>query len=142
MKILMLLALATLTACAEKSAPAAAPASQAAPVTAAAPATTAGPRTVQAPVGTLTEVTEPNLVCMVNNQFMGREQIPVEVEGTTYYGCCDMCKTRLARDPASRLGTDPVSGRPVDKAKALLARTDDGKMYYFENEQNFLAWGR
>lgn len=137
--------LVALVGCAERAEPTAqvaqAPVS-AAPVTAAAPATAAAPRVVQTAEGVLTEVTEPNLVCMVNNQFMGREQIPVEVEGVTYFGCCDMCKSRLAHDPSSRLGTDPVSGRSVDKAKAVMARTASGKMYYFENEANFLAFGQ
>ena len=39
----------------------------------------------------LTEVTDPSQVCMVNDQFMGRAQIPVSVGGKTYYGCwCDV----------------------------------------------------
>lgn len=142
-KILPLIAL--VAACAEPAPPAAAPASAAAAVStapvSAAPATTAGPRVIQSPVGTLTE-TPGDLVCMVNNAYMGRPQMAVEVEGETYFACCDMCKSRLANEPASRMGTDPVSGRPVNKAKAVMARTDDGKMYYFENAENFLAYGQ
>jgi len=34
-------------------------------------------------------------VCMVNDRVMGKPQIPVEVEGKTYYGCCEGCKSRL-----------------------------------------------
>jgi|JI10StandDraft_1071094.scaffolds.fasta_scaffold46760_3 YHS domain-containing protein len=142
MKFMILPAFLALGACNEPSAPAAAaPATIAAPATAAAPVTTAGPRVIQSPVGTLTE-TPADLVCMVNNAYMGRPQMPVEVEGVTYFACCDMCVGRLNRDPASRLATDPVSGRPVNKAKAVMARTDDGKMFYFENAENFLAYGQ
>ena len=46
---------------------------------------------------TVSRVPDANLVCMVNDRYMGVEQIPVQVEGRTYYGCCEMCKTRLAR---------------------------------------------
>jgi YHS domain-containing protein len=90
------------------------------------------------------EASEPGLrkaevkkVCMVNDQFMGKDQIPVEVEGKTYYGCCAMCKEKLAKDPASRYSTDPVSGARVDKAKAVIGVLPDGAALYFENEANF-----
>jgi YHS domain-containing protein len=90
----------------------------------------------------LTLVTDRSLVCMVNNQFMGQPQIPIEVEGRTYYGCCEMCKGRLAGDPASRSATDPVSGSPVDKATAVIGRDNSGRTLYFENDQTFAAYAR
>jgi YHS domain-containing protein len=85
----------------------------------------------------LTLVEKPSEVCMVNNQFMGREQIPVQVEGKTYFGCCDMCKGRLARDVSSRVATDPVTGNTVDKATAVIARRANGEVVYFESAANF-----
>ncbi len=84
----------------------------------------------------VTLVDDPSLVCMVNNQFMGAPQIPVEVEGTTYYGCCDMCKTKLANDPTSRTAIDPISGASVDKAQAVLGKTSSGAIHYFESKEN------
>lgn len=90
----------------------------------------------------LTLVTDRSLVCMVNNQFMGRPQIPIEVDGRTYYGCCEMCKGRLGSDPSSRVSTDPVSGNTVDKATAVIGRAGDGRTLYFENEQTFAAYAR
>lgn len=89
--------------------------------------------------GSLTRV-EPELICMINNRFMGTPQIPVEVEGTTYYGCCEMCKGRLANEPDSRSAMDPVSHAKVDKAHAVLGKTAEGDIYYFENEQNLAAY--
>lgn len=59
---------------------------------------------------------------------MGKAQIPVEVEGKTYFGCCDMCKTRLAQDPESRAALDPVSGARVDKASAVIGREASGSV--------------
>jgi YHS domain-containing protein len=100
----------------------------------------AAPTEAKAPVeGALTRV-ESSLVCMINNQFMGVPQIPVEVEGTTYYGCCEMCKTRLANEPESRSAIDPVSGAKVDKAHSVIGKTDTGAVLYFENEQNLAAY--
>jgi hypothetical protein len=87
--------------------------------------------------GSLVRVDDASTVCMVNNTYMGRPQIPVLVDGRTYFGCCDMCKGRLERDPASRVATDPVSGRPVDKAGAVIGRDDSNRVLYFENEANY-----
>lgn len=100
----------------------------------------AAPSPTTVPVaGALTRV-EPNLVCMINNQFMGTPQIAVDVEGTTYYGCCEMCKTKLANDPSSRSAIDPVSGSTVDKAHAVIGKTETGAVVYFESEQNLAAY--
>jgi YHS domain-containing protein len=92
--------------------------------------------------GPLTRVTDRSLVCMVNDQFMGRAQIPIEVEGRTYYGCCEMCKGRLANDLKSRTAKDPISGRIVDKATAIIGKTADGKTLYFESDKTFTAYLR
>jgi YHS domain-containing protein len=82
------------------------------------------------------KVSDPSLVCMVNDMDMGKAQIPVVVEGQTYYGCCAMCKERLAKDAAVRTAIDPVSGKKVDKAKAVIGKRPDGSVVYFENEKN------
>jgi YHS domain-containing protein len=79
---------------------------------------------------------KPSLVCMVNDRYMGKEQIPVEVDGKTYYGCCKMCKERLAQDAAIRSAVDPVSGRTVDKAKAVIGRASNDDVLYFESQAN------
>lgn len=79
-------------------------------------------------------------VCMVNNTVFPKDQIPVKVEGKTYFGCCEMCKGRLASDVSLREATDPVSGKPVDKAKAVIGAQPDGKVLYFESEKTFTAY--
>ena len=75
-------------------------------------------------------------VCMITNQEFAREQIPVELEGKTYYGCCEMCKAKIKNNPQSREATDPVSGNKVDKADAVIGAAPDGNVFYFENEEN------
>jgi YHS domain-containing protein len=79
---------------------------------------------------------ERDKVCMVNDQYMGRTQIPVSVQGQTYFGCCKMCKERLEQDGRLRTGVDPVSGRPVDKASAVIGMQASGDVLYFENESS------
>ena len=77
---------------------------------------------------------------MVNNQYMGQKQIPVTVEGKTYYGCCQMCEAKLNKDPTARLAEDPVSKRPVDKATAVIAKDTSGRVLYFEDEASLRAY--
>jgi YHS domain-containing protein len=79
-------------------------------------------------------------VCMVNDHFMAAAQIPVAVEGKTYYGCCPMCERRLREQPDSRFGIDPVSKKRVDKAGAVIGKLESGKVLYFESEQTFRAY--
>lgn len=82
----------------------------------------------------LSRVTDPSQVCMVNDLFMGRKQIPVVVEGRTYYGCCPACKEKLEKQPEVRTARDPVSGQAVDKAKAVIVQDPTGKVLYFASE--------
>lgn len=95
-----------------------------------------------ASASSLTRVTDRSLVCMVNNQFMGQPQIPIEADGRTYYGCCEMCKGRLGSDPSSRVSADPVSGKTVDKATAVIGRDRSGQALYFENDLTFAAYAQ
>ena len=84
----------------------------------------------------LTRIQDPSQVCMVRNHFMGRPQLAVEADGSTYYGCCAGCANRLLQDTRARTAIDPLSHNPVDKGLAVLARTTRGAVLYFENESN------
>ena len=79
---------------------------------------------------------ESQYVCMINNQLFDKQQIPLDVNGKTYYGCCPMCKEKLEKSAQARTATDPVSGKTVDKATAIIGAQADGTVYYFENEEN------
>jgi YHS domain-containing protein len=83
------------------------------------------------------ERVEAKRVCMVNNSVFPKDQIPVEVDGKTYFGCCEMCKGKLASDPSARTAQDPITGKAVDKATAVIGVTPDGKIYYFESDATF-----
>lgn len=76
-------------------------------------------------------------VCMVTNMLFPRTQIPVAHNGKTYYGCCENCKKTLSEDAASRTAVDPISGKSIDKASAVIAAREDGTVVYFENKKTF-----
>ena len=50
-----------------------------------------------------------------------------------------MCKERLATDAEARQAMDPVSGRMVDKAAAVIGVLPTGAVVYFESEANLAA---
>ena len=79
---------------------------------------------------------ENQYVCMVNDTLFSDPQIPVEVEDKTYYGCCAGCVGTLQNDAAIRTAVDPVSGKDVDKATAVIGATPDDTVYYFETLEN------
>ena len=79
---------------------------------------------------------EAKYVCMVNDTAFDKEQIAVEVDGKTYFGCCSMCEARLKKDTDIRSAVDPVSGVQVDKAEAVIGEDNQGKVYYFESSVN------
>ncbi len=105
----------------------------------AAPSPPAPSQQHQASAAALSRVDDRSTVCMVTNRFMGRAQIAVPVAGRTYFGCCEMCKARLAQEPALREAEDPYSHRQVDKAGATIARDVEGNVFYFESEANLSA---
>ena len=84
------------------------------------------------------EAVDHKLVCMVNNTYMGVDQIPVVVLDKTYYGCCPKCVRDLNTDESVRSAVDPYSHVSVDKARAFITVSPDksGSILYFESEQN------
>jgi YHS domain-containing protein len=85
--------------------------------------------------GALTRISDHGGVCMLSNRYLGeRADVPIEVEGKTYRGCCANCAARLGSHPETRTASDPVTGKPVDKATAVLARDANNRVFYFESE--------
>lgn len=82
-----------------------------------------------------------NLVCMVNDAYMGKEQIEVPFEGKMYYGCCKMCEERIPKDESVRYATDPHSLKKISKADAyIVVIGNNDEVAYFENEANYQAF--
>ncbi len=83
------------------------------------------------------KIVENEKVCMVTDMFFGKKQIPVTHEGKTYYGCCQNCKKTLSEDVTARKATDPVTGKLIDKATAVIATREDNSVVYFESKKTF-----
>lgn len=84
---------------------------------------------------------DPSLVCMVNDTYMAKPQIPVPVNGKTYYGCCQICVKKLNDQEDSRTATDPQSGKKVDKVEAYIVLLDNqGTVGYFESQRSYEAF--
>lgn len=45
---------------------------------------------------------------MVNNEVMGKPQIPVKVGEQTYYRCCKMCVGNIQQNRKVRFAIDPI----------------------------------
>lgn len=77
-------------------------------------------------------------VCMVNNKFMAKDQIPVPINGKTYYGCCPGCVANLKDDTTYRFALDPQTRERVDKADAVIIAKPGTKeeVLYFKSEVN------
>lgn len=87
---------------------------------------------------------ENNLVCMVNNAYMGKEQIPIKVGDKIYYGCCEMCEANLKNNPEFRSAKDPLTGELVDKADAfiVLNPNNSDQVLYFKNKDNYISYNK
>ena len=82
------------------------------------------------------EIVPNEKVCMVNDRFMVVPQIPIDVSGTTYYGCCEDCVEKLQKNLNDvRFGSNPLTNTKVDKATAIIVQNkDNGSVYYFSSE--------
>lgn len=75
-------------------------------------------------------------VCMMQDMVLGKPGIPIQFEGKTYYGCCEMCKEKIKSEPQKYTkAVDPVSGKSVDKASSFIYSLE-GSAYYFGSEAN------
>lgn len=82
------------------------------------------------------------LVCMVNDAYMGIKQFPVPVEDKMYYGCCEQCVDKIKNNRAFRYAKDPLTGEEVDKASAFIVKKSesDPSVYYFKSKDNYLKF--
>ena len=79
-------------------------------------------------------VPERTRVCMMQDTVMAGPAVPLTHNGKSYFGCCEMCKAKIAAEPERyTLARDPVTRAVVDKATAALLSVD-GRVLYFESE--------
>jgi len=75
-------------------------------------------------------------VCFMMGKRFAKPQQAVVVDGKKYYGCCEHCRAQLREDPATRFAIDPVNGKQVDKADAVIGVDKAGNVYFFESTAN------
>jgi len=81
-----------------------------------------------------------DLVCMVNDTYMGEKQLLVPVDEKDYYGCCEMCVEKLQNNIDNvRYAIDPLTQELVDKATAfIILKSDNSKaVLYFQSGKNY-----
>jgi YHS domain-containing protein len=78
----------------------------------------------------------PKSICFLHKTRFPHPLKSVEVDGKKYYGSSKDCLAKLKDDPSARMDVDPVSGKPVDKAAAVIGVDKAGKIYFFENQEN------
>ncbi|WP_282631002.1 hypothetical protein [Empedobacter sedimenti] len=79
-----------------------------------------------------------NMVCMVNDAYMGKQQIEVPYESKMYYGCCDNCKEKIPKEANVRYATDPHSLKKISKADAyIVVIGNNDEVAYFESKENY-----
>jgi YHS domain-containing protein len=79
-----------------------------------------------------------DLVCMVNDAYMAKAQIPIGVNGKIYYGCCNMCIETLNEKETARMAVDPVTGEAVDKSEAfIILLNKNGAVAYYQSEATY-----
>lgn len=98
--------------------------------------TVPSPARAKNPSGETVTQVEAKYTCMVEKKYFDDPQEPVVIDEHTYYVCCKMCAAQLLEDPASRKDVDPVSGKEVNKATAVVGVSAAGKVYFFENAEN------
>ena len=74
-------------------------------------------------------------VCMVNNTVFDKDQIAVNVDGKTYFGCCDVQAGRLRPTRPRVPRRDPVT---ASRRQGRRHRRDAGRQVLrFENDKTF-----
>ncbi len=92
------------------------------------------------PQGTHVDIQVPaELVCMVNDVYMGRKQFPVPVGDKIYYGCCENCVDKLKNSDQYRYSIDPLTKEKVDKVEAYIVvkSMETGAVLYFKSKENY-----
>jgi YHS domain-containing protein len=82
-------------------------------------------------------------VCMVDDIYQGDyPTLPAKFDNRTYYGCDSKAVRELTTKNEFRTATDPVTGKRIDKATAVIAihPKRDGKVLYFESSETFTKY--
>ena len=76
-------------------------------------------------------------VNMVTNRHAGSKQVPVSIDGRTYFGAGEGYVSTLQKNMAARSAVDPFTNKKIDKASALTYADASGRVFYFESEGSY-----
>ncbi len=82
------------------------------------------------------------MVCMMQDSLQVKPGIPIQHDGKTYYGCCEMCAAKVKSEPLRYTkAKDLVSKGIVDKADSFIF-AHKGDIFYFQSAENREAFSK
>jgi len=84
-----------------------------------------------------------SMVCMWQNKIRINPTIPVKIDSSIYYACCDKCMRRVETNfNNTQIAIDPYTGAKVLKSDAYirLENITNGDVQYFESQENYLKF--
>ena len=83
---------------------------------------------------------KPEEVNMAINHYEGAKQNEVMIDGKVYYAGVRGYVTHISANPSTRYSKDPFTGKPVDKAVAVIYADASSRAHYFESEDTYKAF--
>lgn len=81
-----------------------------------------------------------SMVCMWEDKIRTNPTIPIEIDSSLFYACCEKCMRRVETNlNNTQIAIDPYTGAKVLKSDAYirLLVTSSGEVGYFESEENY-----
>jgi YHS domain-containing protein len=86
------------------------------------------------------EIIPDSIICMVRGDIKSKGSLPIQIEGRTYYGCCEKCLTKLEQNIDNiQYAVDPVSGQTFSKADAIVRQDpqDHKRVLFFKSDETY-----
>jgi len=81
-----------------------------------------------------------SIVCMWEDKIRINPTIPIKLDSTTYYACCEKCMRRVETNfHNTQIAVDPYTGAKVQKSDAYirLESITNGEVQFFESKENY-----
>lgn len=82
-----------------------------------------------------------SMVCMWEDKIRINPTIPVKIDSSMFYACCEKCMRRVETNfNNTQIAIDPYTGAKVQKSDAYigLKNIKNGDVHYFESQENYL----
>ena len=84
-----------------------------------------------------------SMVCMWEDKIRINPTIPVKIDSSMFYACCEKCMRRVETNfNTTQIAIDPFSGAKFKKSDAYirLKNIKNGDVQYFESQENYLKF--